>query len=175
MKTKLFFLSMVLFVLFNSCSKSSSNNTAGNGSSSTASGYVKINNDIYYLNKACYYVNILDEYTSISIASPELTINNLNDWFVGKNGTLLTLDISDLSSTLKPTSYYTPEFDACITIGYTATSTSNITGIDYDVDKSKPGSFKISKSGSTYTIQFDYTLIGGNKISGVYTGSVVKM
>lgn len=133
--------------------------------------YFKINSDRYDLDKAYYTIDSINKFTQIAIVSSGLTYDPNIQEFKGK-GNAITFDLGDLSSVLKAGSYYTPRgFFGGIILDYDYTLQS---GIDYEMKITLPGKLLITNTNSNYNIQFEFTLEGGQVVTGQYTGTVKK-
>lgn len=162
--TKLILL-LTLTTFFYSCKKSdTSNNTVQNS--------FKINTDEYPLANAFYDVDSLDGYTSLILTSPSLTYNP--SIFLSGTGNFIEFDISDITATLRAGNYYNPiGFYSGITLNYSTSIPP--TAIEYEINDALPGTLNITKSNSTYTIKYEYTLTTGQLVKGQFVGPVQKV
>jgi hypothetical protein len=162
MKNFILLLFVALFVV--SCTKKDSEVTL-------SQNYFKINTDRYDLDKAYYTIDSINKFTQIVIVSSGLTFDaNLQD-FKG-SGNVITFDFGDISSVLKAGSYYTPRgFYSGVVLNYNYSTQS---GIDYEMKETLPGKLLITNTNSNYNIQFEFTLEGGQVVTGQYTGTVKK-
>jgi hypothetical protein len=105
------------------------------------------------------------------LISPGLTYNPTLQDFDGL-GNFIEFDISNISSTLSAGNYINPVgFWSGIGLNYSSTTQGN----QDEINTNLPGSLNISKSGATYVISFEYTLLSsGQKVTGQYTGSAEK-
>lgn len=156
----LFFLSSILF----SCTKKESESTS-------SQSYFKIGADKYDLSKAYYTIDSINRFTRIAIVSSGITYDaNLVD-FKG-TGNLIVFDFSDISSVVKAASYYTPTgFYSVIGLNYNFTTQ---TGNGYEIKNTLPGKLLITNTSTNYNIQFEYTLEGGQVVTGQYIGTLKK-
>jgi hypothetical protein len=175
MKSTLIQLFLFLSIaFFSSCYKSNDNVTTNGGG--TEQGYFIINGDKYPINKAYYAVSEQDSSSGLLFVSPELNYNSNLEVVVGSNGNMIIFQFPDGSSILKVANYYTPTLSADMCIGYSATDNMNQTcDSGHTLDDTKAGNMKITKSGNIYTIQFDFSIENGNKVSGYFTGIPLRV
>jgi hypothetical protein len=156
-----------LFLLFiQSCKKDDS-------SINPTTNYFKIGTNIYPLANASYAVDSANGFTALLITSPGLIYNLSNNNATG-SGDYIEFDISLINPVLGSGTYYSPNgFEAFI--GLNCSATNNYIGNEYDQDYTLPGTLTISKSNSTYTLNFQYTLGNGQLVTGQYIGPITKM
>lgn len=163
--TKLILL-LTLTTFFYSCQKSDiANNTAPNS--------FKINADEYTLANAFYDVDSANGFTALILVSPSLTYNPSIYDFSG-TGNFIEFDISDITATLRAGNYYSPiGFYSSVGLNYSTSIPA--TTIEYEINDALPGTLNITKSNSTYTIQYQYTLTTGQLVKGQFVGPVQKV
>jgi hypothetical protein len=162
MKNFILLIFVALFVV--SCTKKDSEVTL-------SQNYFKINSDRYDLDKAYYTIDSINKFTEIAIVSNGLTYDASIQEFKGK-GNAIYFDFGDLSSVLKAGSYYTPRgFFGGITLDYSY-NLQSVT--EYEMKETLPGKLLITNTNSNYNIQFEFTLEGGQVVTGQYTGTVKK-
>jgi hypothetical protein len=159
-------LLLTLTTFFYSCKKSdTSNNTVPNS--------FKINADEYTLANAFYALDSANEFTYLVLTSPSLSYNPSIFDFSG-TGNFIAFDISDITATLRAGNYYNPiGFYSSIALNYSTSIPP--TTIEYEINDALPGTLNITKSNSTYTIKYEYTLTTGQLVKGQFVGPVQKV
>lgn len=154
-----------LFLFTQSCKKDKSTNNP-------TSSYFKIGTTIYPLANASYVVDTANGFSVILITSPGLIFNLSNNSATG-SGNYIEFDIDAIDPILAPGTYYSPiGFDGFI--GLNCSVTNNYIGNEYGQDYTQPGSLAISKSNSTYTVDFQFTLDAGQLVKGQFIGPITK-
>jgi hypothetical protein len=155
----------LFLLLIQSCKKDESN-------INPTTNYFKIGANIYTLANASYAVDSANGFTALLITSPGLIYNLSNNNATG-SGDYIEFDIGIINPILATGTFNSPNgFEAFI--GLNCSATNNYIGNEYDQDYNLPGSLIISKSNSTYTLNFQYTLSNGQSVIGQYIGPITK-
>ena len=155
-------LILISILFFQSCKKEE-------GSKSPVTNYFKIGNNTYSLANAAYEVDSINGFSVLILSSPGLTYVPPST-LLG-SGNYIEFDIDNISNPLSAGSYYSPiGFEAFIGLNSSASNPGN----EYSQNTTLPGTLTISKTNSTYSVSFQFTLATGQFVSGNYVGPILN-